>query len=124
MRKYLDDVSATEIEAVTDKKFILELILTDHFAADLFEVNGYTLNEAEYCGESDYEDMQEYVLRNFDNRFTNYIVNPEVSFNGSAYGDTEWELRGKTKPLTAQEVLKIKYADVDDVDGAIIVDLV
>lgn len=110
------DVPAAEIEAVTDKKFIVRLTITNHFSEDCFS------SDPEECEDDEYEEMCEYVKNNFDHDLKYMISDGEVSFNGSLYGDTEWEMVGNTKPLTAQEVLKIKYND--NVDGAYIIDLV
>ena len=113
----IKDVPAAEIEAVTDKKFVVRLTITDHFSEDCFDA------DPEDCEEEEYEEMCEYVKNNFDHDLTYMLPDGEAEFDGSYRGDTQWSLKGNTKPLTAQEVLKIKYNN-SGVDGAYIIDLV
>lgn len=97
----LADVPVAEIEAVTDKKFILDMSLAAAFS------NGW------FTLEFDDPNIEDEVIDGFKiiDEFEDIIpllVDPSVEFNDESESSSSWWLYGKTKPISAKEVLKIK----------------
>ena len=112
----LVDLTASEIEAVTDKKFILSINICANCGIDELDA------DPDGCSEEEYEDMCDYILNTNEYLYKPYASEATAEFDGSLYGDTQWTITvEKSRPLTAQEVLKIKYSEDC---RAIIIDLV
>ncbi len=100
----LVDLTASEIEAVTDKKFILTIDICANCGID--ELGA----DPDSCSDEEYEDMCEYILNTNEYLYKPYASEATAKFDGSLYGDTQWTITiEKSRPLTAQEVIKVKY---------------
>lgn len=119
----LTDIPVAEIEAVTDKKFVLDISLAASFS------NGW------FTLEFDDPNIDDEVIDGFKliDEFEDIIpllVDPTVEFIDAGEDDSAWHIYSKTKPISAKEVLKIKdkydsnqYFS-DRIDRVYIIDLV
>lgn len=95
----LIDIPNSELSTIIDKKFILDINMLESFNIDNFS---YTVDNEQIIDE---------VLDLFKDDYEEIIsIIPNPTVEGDEIGDDylSWFLYGETKPLTTQEVLKIK----------------
>lgn len=108
----LEDVTATEIEAI-DGKFIVKIEYT-------YDSEDYDDDIDVLCdgNEDRYEEIYKEVAEKASCPINVPIESQTADFSGYMYGINQFTVFAISKPLTASEVLKIKYHE--DVFGYII----
>lgn len=107
----LEDVTATEIEAV-DGKFIVKIEYT-------YDSEDYDDDIDVLCNDNEdrYEEIYKEVAEKATCPINVPIESQTADFSGYMYGINQFTVFAMSKPLTASEVLKIKYHE--DVYGYI-----
>lgn len=112
---YIEDIPTTEILAVTDKKFIIDIAIYEKF------------KHSEFTHEYDDTDVLDEVYSLFRDKYSTLmdrLAREDEEFVNEDNETSEWLMYGKSNPLTANEVVKIKDEYKDTQYSIQIVDLV